>query len=287
MSERNATLTESPVVRGAEGSTAQPGLPYTPADLRNEPNYPLWVRLRSGDRGARDELVIRYGPLVKYVLGRLAVNVTAAMDADDLLSAGTIGLLNAVDRYDPDQGVRFETYAQQRIRGAIIDSVRSLSLLSRGAGQRAKQLDEAAARLAQELNRAPTNREIANDLGIDLAQLDRMLVETSAIVVSLDRSTSWGEEDFQTLADVIHDPNQVSSSDILEEKESADRLAEAIALLSERDRLVLNLYYQEELTLKEIGRVLEVSESRVSQLHTAAILKLRALLRTQPLARAA
>src|SRR5918911_1435618 len=101
--------------------------PHTPEDLRKEASYPIWVRLRSGDRTARDELVVRYAPLVKYVIGRMAISLPAAMDSDDVLSAGTVGLLHAIDRFDPDQGVRFETYALQRIRGAIIDTIRSLS----------------------------------------------------------------------------------------------------------------------------------------------------------------
>src|SRR3712207_1830465 len=145
--------------------------PHTPEDLRKEANYPIWVRLRSGDRAARDELVVRYAPLVKYVIGRMAISLPSAMDSDDVLSAGTVGLLHAIDRFDPDQGVRFETYALQRIRGAIIDTIRSLSPLSRGAGRRARQLDETAANLAQQLGRAPTQEELASELGVDLAEL--------------------------------------------------------------------------------------------------------------------
>src|ERR1044071_931872 len=143
--------------------------PHTPEDLRKEANYPLWVRLREGDRGARDELVVRYAPLVKYVIGRMAISLPSAMDSDDVLSAGTIGLLHAIDRFDPDQGVRFETYALQRIRGAIIDTIRSLSPLSRGAGRRARLLDETTAALAQRLGRAPTQDELARALGVDQA----------------------------------------------------------------------------------------------------------------------
>ena len=136
--------------------------PHTPEDLRKEPNYPIWVRLRTGDRGARDELVVRYAPLVKYVIGRMAISLPAAMDSDDVLSAGTVGLLHAIDRFDPEQGVRFETYALQRIRGAIIDTIRSLSPLARGTGRRARMLDETTAALAQRLGRAPTQEELAN-----------------------------------------------------------------------------------------------------------------------------
>lgn len=256
-------------------------MPHTPEDLRREPAYPLWVNLRNGDQGARDRLILQYAPLVKYVIGRMAISLPAAMDSDDVLSAGTIGLMHAVDRFDPDQGVRFETYALQRIRGAIIDTIRSLSPLSRGAGRRAKQLEEAAARLAQQLGRVPSQEELATDLGIDLHELSRMMQEAAHVIVYLDHSNSFPDEDGETqsLGDVLGDPQQLAVEAVAEENEQVDRLAAAIDQLPERDRLTLSLYYQEELTLKEISYVLGVSESRVSQIHTAAVIKLRALLR--------
>jgi RNA polymerase sigma factor FliA len=263
--------------------------PHTPEDLRKEPNYPIWVRLRAGDRSARDELVVRYAPLVKYVIGRMAISLPAAMDSDDVLSAGTVGLLHAIDRFDPDQGVRFETYALQRIRGAIIDTIRSLSPLSRGAGRRARLLDETTAALAQRLGRAPTQDELAQELGVDQAELGRMLLESAHVIVSLDGSSSGGEDEgeVQSLRDLLHDPDEAGTDEVVEENELVDRLSSAIDSLPPRDRLVLNLYYHEELTLKEISRVIEVSESRVSQIHTAAVMKLRGLLRAGHLLKAA
>lgn len=257
--------------------------PHTPEDLRKEPNYPIWVRLRGGDRAARDELVVKYAPLVKYVIGRMAISLPAAMDSDDVLSAGTIGLLHAIDRFDPEQGVRFETYALQRIRGAIIDTIRSLSPLSRGAGRRARLLDETTAALAQRLGRAPTQEEIATELGVDMAELGRMLLESAHVIVSLDGGSGGGDEDseVQSLRDLLTDPDEAGTDEVVEENELVERLGSAIEALPPRDRLVLNLYYHEELTLKEISRVIEVSESRVSQIHTAAVMKLRGLLRAQ------
>src|ERR671929_314050 len=256
--------------------------PHTPEDLRKEPNYPYWVRLRSGDRAARDELVVRYAPLVKYVIGRMAISLPAAMDSDDVLSAGTVGLLHAIDRFDPEQGVRFETYALQRIRGAIIDTIRSLSPLSRGAGRRARLLDETTAALAQQLGRAPTQEEIATELGVDMQELGRMLLESAHVIVSLDGAGSGGDDDseVQSLRDLLHDADQAGTDEVVEENELVERLSAAIESLPPRDRLVLNLYYHEELTLKEISKVIEVSESRVSQIHTAAVMKLRAILRS-------
>jgi RNA polymerase sigma factor for flagellar operon FliA len=263
--------------------------PHTPEDLRKEPNYPIWVRLRAGDRGARDELVVRYAPLVKYVIGRMAISLPAAMDSDDVLSAGTVGLLHAIDRFDPDQGVRFETYALQRIRGSIIDTIRSLSPLSRGAGRRARMLDETTAMLAQRLGRAPTQEELARELGVDQAELGRMLLESAHVIISLDGASSGGDDEgeVQSLRDLLHDPDEAGTDEVVEENELVERLSSAIDSLPPRDRLVLNLYYHEELTLKEISRVIEVSESRVSQIHTAAVMKLRAVLRTSHLAKAA
>jgi RNA polymerase sigma factor FliA len=263
--------------------------PHTPEDLRKEPNYPIWVRLRAGDRGARDELVVRYAPLVKYVIGRMAISLPAAMDSDDVLSAGTVGLLHAIDRFDPDQGVRFETYALQRIRGSIIDTIRSLSPLSRGAGRRARMLDETTAMLAQRLGRAPTQEELARELGVDQTELGRMLLESAHVIISLDGAGSGGDDEgeVQSLRDLLHDADEAGTDEVVEENELVERLSSAIDSLPPRDRLVLNLYYHEELTLKEISRVIEVSESRVSQIHTAAVMKLRALLRTSQLAKAA
>jgi len=211
------------------------------------------------------------------------------MDSDDVLSAGTVGLLHAIDRFDPDQGVRFETYALQRIRGAIIDTIRSLSPLSRGAGRRARLLDETNALLAQRLGRVPTQDELAQELGVDLQELGRMLLESAHVIVSLDGASSGGDDEgeVQSLRDLLHDPDEAATDEVVEENELVERLSSAIDSLPPRDRLVLNLYYHEELTLKEISRVIEVSESRVSQIHTAAVMKLRALLRNSQLAKAA
>src|SRR5438034_6651942 len=211
------------------GATAAPTLtrktadpqhyPHTPEDLRQEPNYPIWVRLRTGDRSARDELVVRYAPLVKYVIGRMAISLPSAMDSDDVLSAGTIGLLHAIDRFDPEQGVRFETYALQRIRGAIIDTIRSLSPLSRGAGRRARLLDEHTSNLAQTLGRAPTQEELARELGVEMQELGRMLLESAHVIVSLDGANSGGDDDgeVQSLRDLLHDPDEAGTDEVVEE----------------------------------------------------------------------
>jgi RNA polymerase sigma factor FliA len=258
--------------------------PHTPEDLRTEPSYPVWLRLRSGDHAARDALVVTYAPLVRYVIRRMAINLPAAMDSDDVVSVGTVGLLHAIDRFDPDQGVRFETYALQRIRGAIIDALRALSPSSRGAGRRARLLDEATATLAQRLGHTPTQDEVAGELGVDRAELGRMVLESTHVIVSLDSAAGGGDEDgdVQSLRDVLRDRDAPRTEEIIEHNELVACLGSAIDALPPRDRLVLERYYHEEQTLKEISRAIEVSESRVSQIHTAAVIKLRGLLRAPP-----
>src|ERR1700716_2122702 len=204
--------------------------PHTPEDLRKEPNYPIWVRLRAGDRGARDELVVRYAPLVKYVIGRMAISLPGAMDSDDVLSAGTVCLLHAVARVDPEQGGRFQPYALQLIRGAITDTIRSLSPLSRGAGRRARLLDETTAALAQRLGRAPTQDELARELGVDIQELGRMLLESAHVIVSLDGANSGADDDgdVQSLRDLLHNPDEAGTDELVEEKELVERLSSGI-----------------------------------------------------------
>jgi RNA polymerase sigma factor FliA len=258
-------------------------LHHTPQDLRQEPSYPIWVRLRDGDLSARDELLVQYAPLVKFVIGRMAISPSGAMDADDVLAAGTIGLLHAMERFDADQGVRFETYALQRIRGAIIDAIRSLSPVSRTSLRRARLLDETTSLLAQQLGRAPTQAELACQLHVSRADIGRMLVESTHTLVSLDRGSDE-DSDAPSIRDVLHDPDAAAIDDeLVEPDELVERLSSAIQSLPERDQLVLNRYYRQEMTLKEISRVIKVSESRVSQIRLAAVEKLSVLLRmTQP-----
>jgi RNA polymerase sigma factor for flagellar operon FliA len=251
---------------------------HTPADLQLEPSYPIWVRLRAGDLTARGELVAQYMPLVKYVMGRMAISPSGAFDVDDVVAAGTIGLLHAVDRYNPDQGVRFETYALQRIRGAIIDAIRSLSPVSRTGLRRLRVLEDAIASLTQLLGRVPTRRELAVELDVPTAELERMLVESTYFVVSLDHTTD-DDSDAPSIRELLHDPDARAIEDeIFEPDEIVHHISSAIESLSARDQLVLNHYYKGERTLREISRDLAVSESRVSQIRSAAVAKLGVLL---------
>ncbi len=241
----------------------------------------LWVLHRqSRDRALRDRLIVQYAPLVKYVVGRMAVSLPGLLNTEDIISYGTIGLIQAVDRFDPSVGVKFETYAIQRIRGSILDAIRSLRQMSRDATRRARELEHAYDALIQALGRMPDNQEVAAHLGVTLDEFQSLLAEASLTLVSLD--TPLGEAvdgERPSLIDQLADEGARDVPAEVERQQLYRALVRAIQDLPERDRLVINLYYYEDLTLKEISQVLGVSTSRVSQLHAAAVFKLRGALR--------
>lgn len=229
----------------------------------------------------RESLILQYRPLVKYVIGRMAVSLPGLLNHEDLLSYGTIGLIQAVDRFDPWQGVKFETYAIRRIRGSILDSIRTLHPLSRDANRRARDIEHAYDALILLLERMPEDREVAEHLGLTLAQFHTVLIKASATMVSLDMPLAdIGEGDRVALIDQIADEGAVDLADQVDELELRREVIRALERLQERDRLVISLYYYDELTLREISEVVGVSTSRVSQLHAAAIFKLRGLLKS-------
>ncbi|MAG35927.1 MAG: hypothetical protein CL878_06755 [Dehalococcoidia bacterium] len=239
-----------------------------------------WVRFASTrDPSLREQLILQYTPLVKYVVGRLAITLPRVLESDDILSCGTVGLIDAVDRFDPSTGVKFETYAISRIRGTILDELRSLDWIPRSARQRAQEIARTFARLEGELGRAPTDEEVAGELGMDMVQYTRASLSASAVVLSLETPTRTGDAQEGTLAttlvDTIEDPVAPDPLSRTEEGELLDRLSHSLRRLSERERILLSLYYEQELTMREISLVLEVSESRVCQLHARALLRLR------------
>jgi RNA polymerase sigma factor for flagellar operon FliA len=239
----------------------------------------LWqaYKQKPRDTALRDELILRYAPLVKYVAGRLSAFLPPGFDGEDLLSHGTVGLIEAVDRYDPDQGTKFESFAVQRIRGAMIDALRQLSLLPRATVRQVRALDEAVATLEGELGRAPTTTELAQRLGLDERSVGEVTAAANLSLLSIESTTIGGEESSLTLLDTLAGDAEDFTAR-LEKKELVAALAQAIDRLPKREKLVLALYYNEELTLKEIGKVLGVTESRVSQLHSAALSRLRTAL---------
>ena len=241
----------------------------------------LWaVYRKDSDEGARNSLIERYAPLVKYVAGRMAVNMPPNIEFDDLVSYGIFGLIDAIDKYEPERGFKFKTYATTRIRGSIIDELRSLDWIPRSTRQKARHLQRVYVELENRLGRSAEDEEIAKEMGITLKDLHRLIMETSGTaVISLDDIWHVGSDDDEvTVVDTIEGPQKHTPSFRLEKDEVKRILIEAIKALPPREKEVIALYYYEELTLKEIGEVLGVTESRVSQLHTKAILRLKARL---------
>jgi RNA polymerase sigma factor FliA len=225
---------------------------------------------------SRDELVARYSHLVKYVVGRLGVSVPGLFDHEDAMQAGVLGLLRAIDAYKPEAAASFESYAILRIRGAILDAVRSLDTVGRAGREAARAIQGAIRDLQHELGRSPTESEIASRLGMPVARYRERLQAASVVTISLDEHDARDSDDESNmLADNAPDPNAVDPAEEAARRDSIASLVQEIGRLGERPRMVLALYYQDEMTFKEIGQVLGVTESRVCQIHTEAILVLR------------
>jgi RNA polymerase sigma factor for flagellar operon FliA len=238
----------------------------------------LWKLYKEeGDVSAREELVAVYAFLVRYVAGRMAIGMPSQIEVDDLESYGLFGLMEAIDRFDPGRGVKFETYATTRIRGAIIDQLRT-DTWAPALKLKARQLERAESDLESELGREPTDEEVASRLGWSLRDLVRRRVEVSAaVVLSLDETGTVSGEDREgfSMADRMIDPTSPDPEAELLFRERREILAEAIEKLTEKERLVVTLFYYEGLTAKEIAMVMSLSVARISQLHSKAILRLR------------
>jgi RNA polymerase sigma factor for flagellar operon FliA len=240
----------------------------------------LWAEYKAtGDSHARQQLIVLYSPLVKYVAGRVAVGLPQHVDSADLVSYGIIGLIDAIDRFDPDRSVKFETYAIPRIRGAIIDELRAIDWVPRSVRAKARAVEQAFSGLEATLRRTPTDAEVAEEMGISERDLQEILRQVSFVgVAALDEVFVGADRsDRTTLGDSLAD-GAAGPVALFEDKESKELLGRAIAKLGERERTVLSLYYYENLTLAEIGDILGVTESRVCQIHTKAVLQLRARL---------
>jgi len=237
---------------------------------------------RSRNRKERQKEVAlsKYAPLVKYVVDRMALHLPKSVERDDLTSAAIIGLFDALEKYDAGKGTKFETYAIWRIRGAILDELRSLDWASRSIRRKARTVEEAARDLGQKLGRAATEEEVADALNLSPVELSRLMDEVhGTALLSLSKAVTGDEDqDFIQLEDIVDDPSQTDALELLENEESKEVLMETIDGLPEQQRLVVALYYYEEMTLKEIGEALHISESRVSQIHTRAVKTLKARL---------
>jgi RNA polymerase sigma factor for flagellar operon FliA len=246
----------------------------------------LWRQYRrTKDQAIRDRLILTYAPLVKYVAGRLGSGLPAHVDEGDLVSYGLLGLIGAIERFDPDRDIKFETYAIARIKGSIIDELRAMDWVPRSVRARARDIERAIGELEAKFGRAPTDEEISGKLGLTQDELDASLTEISrSSIAALDElwTVQGSSGDQVALIDTIEDTAGPAPAAALDQSELKEMIADAISRLPEREKLVITLYYYEELTLREIGEVLGVTESRVSQLHTKAILRLKARLAGTP-----
>lgn len=228
---------------------------------------------------ARDALILRYVPLARHVVDRLNVPERGGITRDDLVSHALIGLMDAVERFDPARGIRFETFALPRVRGEVADMLRRMDWAPRSVRRQESEIRAAMARLEAALGRPATDEELADELKMEPDRLRDALADVSqSCIFSLDDALRESADGALTVASLLEDRGTPSPGESAEAAERADILAKAIGRLPERERLVVALYYYEDLTLKEIGAVLEVTEARVSQLHTRAVLRLNGML---------
>jgi RNA polymerase sigma factor for flagellar operon FliA len=242
----------------------------------------LWAAFKTdGDQDSREHLILYYSPLVKYVAGRVSANLPQTVENADLISYGIFGLIDAIEKFDTERGIKFETYAIARIKGAIIDELRSMDWVPRSVRARARDIERAYITLEGTLRRTPSDAEVAIELGISQRELQETFTKLSyTSVASFEELWTPGSEkdDRTSLMAMIRDDSAEDPVAMFETEEIKTILSKAIERLPERERMVIALYYYEGLTLKEIGEVLGVTESRVSQLHTKAVLRLRARL---------
>ena len=228
----------------------------------------------------RDKIIRQYMPLVKYVAGKVSVGMPASVEFDDLVGFGQFGLLDAIEKYDPDKNVKFKTYAVTRIRGAIFDELRQLDWVPRSVRQKSREIEDTIGDLEAKLGRTASDAEIAGKLGVSEEEYQQTVMKLSGTsVLSLnDVWYSGNDNDHMSIGDSIESPSSLNPDVIVEREEIRKIIIQAINELPEKEKMVIVLYYHEDLTFKEIGQVLEVSESRISQLHTKANLRLRAKL---------
>ena len=245
----------------------------------------LWEEFkRSGDQQLRERLILHYSPLVKYVAGRVGVGLPPNIEQADLVSYGIFGLIDAIEKFDLSRAIKFETYAISRIKGAIIDELRALDWIPRSIRSKAREVERAYTALEGRLHRTPSEAEVAAELNISLTELHQIFGRVSYVnVVALDEllSVSGDRGEKVSLVDTLEDSKAEDPVRSLETQETKHLLAKAINQLPEREKIVVTLYYYEGLTLAEIGQVLGVTESRICQMHTKAVLQLRAKLADQ------
>ncbi|OFW67298.1 MAG: hypothetical protein A2Z12_06215 [Actinobacteria bacterium RBG_16_68_21] len=236
-----------------------------------------WSRFKeSGDKRAREGLILHFSPLVKFVAGRVGVGLPRNVEQADLISYGMFGLIDAIDKFEPERGFKFETYAVNRIKGAILDELRALDWVPRSVRSRAREIQRSLDELEHKLKRSATEEELAAHMGVALETLQTQLGEIAGLgFVALDELIDPSERGSATMGDILSDPKGVDPGSSFEQQENRFVLTDAISRLPERERLVVTLYYYEGLTLAEIGEVLGVTESRICQIHTKSVMSLR------------
>jgi RNA polymerase sigma factor, FliA/WhiG family len=225
----------------------------------------------------REKVVLQSVPLVHYLLARMGITQEMGTDYEDLAHQGLMGLIEAVDHFDPDFSARFSTYASLRIRGKILDYLRTSDWMPRAARKRTRLIQKTITTLWSENLREPTEEELAVRIGTTVEDVQQGLADSNRILVSLDTMMDDQKEE-GSLHEYLRDENQANPSEVLEKESLIQEMADALQNLSEREKLILSLYYNDELTFKEIGKVLEITESRVCQLHARAILNLKAMM---------
>ncbi len=228
------------------------------------------------NKSVRDKLIVQHIYLIRYVVARVKVSLPATISLEDIAGYGVEGLINAIERYSPQKNTRFETYALIRIRGAILDKIRSDDFLPRSIRKKIKEIKQAQEALKQELGRMPTTTEVANALGMEPEKVNKILAEEVTMTSIYDKRGASDES--IEIIDTIEDTNQMTPHEQSEDKDVKKQLEQALKRLPERERSIMVLYYQENMTLKEIGETMNMSESRVCQLHAAAIMKLKNIL---------
>lgn len=227
-------------------------------------------------KSVRDTLIVQYIYLIRYVVGRVKVSLPATISIEDIAGYGVEGLINAIERYSPQKNTRFETYALIRIRGAILDRIRAQDFLPRSVRKKIKDIKNAQEQLKQELGRMPTTTEVANRLDMDPDKVNQLMADDTTMTSIYEKRGS--SEDSMEIIDTIQDTGKLNPQEEMEEKNVKQQLEKALQRLPERERIIMVLYYQENMTLKEIGATLNMSESRVCQLHAQSIMKLKNIL---------
>lgn len=246
--------------------------------LSDEELETLWQSYLAdrSNKTLRDKLIVQYIYLTKYVIGRVKINLPPSFSTEDIASYGVEGLINAIEKFSPIKGARFETYALMRIKGNIIDKVRTQDFLPRNVRKKIKEVKDTAEQLRKKLGRPATPSEIGEVLQISADKVNAIMAEDTAVTSIYDKKTTG--EDSVEIIDTIEDENNRLPLDILEERDAKKELQRALNSLPEREKTILVLYYHENMTLKEIGEAIEISESRACQLHSLAIMKLRSFL---------